>query len=280
MFQIEAPPRYHLAHPPLAQAVVQILFPLVARFQELGGIASIQDYLKDSLPYVEGGPVQSLAVEVGPGGMVSTPTNKVVWKFTGDDAWEFTLEPGAAALSVNGDDYQGIEDFRERFSLVLQALAKSGQVRRCSRIGLRYINAVESMPGDEKAWVRWFKKELLGWVGSDILTTDVRTQSSLTQTQMLVRPSGSLASSPADIQALIRHGVLPAGTEIPVGTEASRNLKQVSYILDVDLFIQAPQRFDPDVIIEQFEALHGQIDAFFRWSLTPEGEQHFEVEDL
>lgn len=279
MFQIEAPPRYRLVHPPLIQAVVQILFPLEARFQELSGIASIQDALQDLLPYVEGGPTQSVAVQVGIGGMVSS-TSKVIWKFTGDEAWEFTLEPGGAALSVAGDDYRGIEDFRQRFSHVLQALAKTGRVRRCNRIGIRYINAVESLPGDEKAWMRWFKKELLGWVGSDILVPDVRTQSSITQTQMLVSPSGPLASAPADIQALIRHGILPAGTEIPVGTDASRGLKQVSYILDVDMFIQAAQRFDPAALIEQFEALHGQIDAFFRWSLTQEGERHFEVEDL
>ncbi len=280
MFNIETPPRYHLERAPLAQVVVQIRFPLVAHFHQLMGIASIQDDLQDLLPYMEGGPMQSLSIQMGPGGMIPIPENKVLWKFTGDDGWEFTLEPGGASLLVNGENYHGIEDFRERFSRVLLALSKTGRVRRCDRLGLRYINAVESLPGDEKAWMRWFKKELLGWVGSDILSKEAQTQSSVTQTQILVRPSGPLASAPADIQALIRHGILPAGTEIPVSSDEPHALKQGSYVLDVDMFIQAAQRFDPDAVIEQFGALHSQIDAFFRWSLTEEGEQHFEVVDL
>jgi len=33
-------------------------------------------------------------------------------------------------------------------------------------------------------------------------------------------------------------------------------------------------------LMGQFTALHTQIDALFRWSLTREGEEHFGLEEL
>ncbi len=281
MLEVALPRRYRLEQAPLAQALVQVRFPLVAHFQELAGIAAVQDALLDLLPYAERQQIQQLAIALGPAGLVpATPETGIVWKFTADDGWTFTLEPGAAALFVGGNDYHGIDDFTQRFSRVLEALHATGRIRRCDRIGVRYINVVEPPPQDERAWGRWFKRELLGWIGTGILGADTQLQSSITQTQLSIRPLGPFVGAPADIQALIRHGVVPPGTEIPLDIGTPRRLEHESYVLDLDLFIQAPQHFERAALIEQFAALHAQIDGFFRWSLTDEGAQHFGMVEL
>lgn len=280
MFAIGKPRRYRLEAAPLVQAVAQVRFPLVAHFQELAGVADIQDGLLDMLPYLEQQQVHQMTLALGPGGMASSPSaTAVVWRFTGDDQWTLALEPGAASLFV-GNEYRGIEDFSNRFSRILTALQETQRVRRCDRLGVRYLNVVESPPGDGRAWARWFEPALTGWIGSGLLGEETQLHSALTQSEISAKPSGPFAGAPADVQALIRHGVVPAGTDIPLESGVMRRVEQESYVLDLDLFIQAPQHFVPTLLVNQFAALHAQIDAFFHWSLTEEGEEHFGVVEL
>lgn len=281
MFEIASPPRYHLKHPPLAQALVQVRFPLVAHFQELIGISGVQDALQDLFPYMEKQNVQQLTVALGPGILQPQATESaVLWRFTADDQWTFVLSPGAATLIISGEDYSGVEDFAARFSRTLEALHATQRVRRCDRIGIRYVNVVEMLADGLRPWSRWFKSELIGWTGSSVIGSDTRLHVSLTESQLSADPSGSFTGFPSAVQALIRHGVLPPGTEIPLDTGMSRRLSQESYVLDVDLFIQAPQVFDTSALMRQFKSMHAQIDAFFRWTLTKEGEEHFGLEEI
>lgn len=279
VFNIEQPRRYQLERPPLTQVLAQIRFPLVAHFQELSGIAGIQDSLFDLFPYMDRQQVLQLTLAVGLASNVPAPPETAgVWRFTGDDGWTFVLEPGSAALVASGADYFGIEDFTRRFSRVLHTLSQTQRIRRCDRLGVRYINIVESPPSQERTWSRWFRPELIGWIGSALLASDTRLQSSVTLSQLTAKPTGPFAGVPADVQALIRHGVIPSGTEIPlVDVSPPRRVEHESYVLDLDLFIQAPQHFAPEAVLEQFTALHTQIDGFFRWALTEEGERYFGV---
>jgi uncharacterized protein (TIGR04255 family) len=82
---------------------------------------------------------------------------------------------------------------------------------------------------------------------------------------------------PAEVQGIIRHGVAPAGSAVP-GFETQ--LERDSFLLDLDLFVLGVQPFDPSALHEQFATLHGQIDRFFRWSLTDEGAEHFQLEEI
>ena len=224
---------------------------------------------------------QQAAFALGPAGVMPPSTEATVaWKFTADDNWSLALEPGSAALVVDGDHYQGIEDFAQRFSQVLAALQKTQRVRRCDRIGVRYVNVIEPLPGVPRTWERWFKPEVVGWIGASVLGGNTRLQVSSMQTQLATSPIEQFAGAPADVQAIIRNGVFPSGTEIPLDIGLSPRLGQESYVIDLDMFIQAPQPFVNAVLLEQFRALHAQIDAFFRWSLSEQGESHFGVEEL
>lgn len=251
-------------------------FPLVAHLQTFPGIAPLQDALRATFPYMEARNVQELAFAFGPGGpAASAPSQQTTWELTSDSGRLLVIGPGSATLSA-GREYAGVEEFAECFSEVLSALAEIEGLRRCERVGVRYLSLAESLPGSEE-WRSWFKPDIVGWIGSNVLGPKTELASSMTQTTLAARPSGSLASLPADVQAIIRHGFVPSGTQVPGIPE--QHVEIDSFLLDLDLFVVHRQMFDASALHEQFLALHGQIDRFFRWTLTDVGASHFELKE-
>jgi len=55
-------------------------------------------------------------------------------------------------------------------------------------------------------------------------------------------------------------------------------MSERSYILDLDVFSEGNQPFNPTAIIEQFKALHIEIDRFFYWSMSDDGRSNFGLE--
>lgn len=286
MFKVAEAGRYRLQRAPLAQALVQVTFPLLGRFQSLDGVAALQEQLAGLLPYMERQQVSQLSFSVGgDGALVAGPQESTaVWKFTDDNGWTLALTPGSAILSV-GASYRGIDDFARRFETVLNALANLDgppKIQRCNMIQVRYIDLISSPPEDPKAWNRWIKPELTGWVGNGVMGENTTLVSQLTQTQ-LTAPLAPRDGSLLPTQGLIRHGFLPQNSVIPgVPPIAFLNviLEQASYTIDMELSIQQPQPFVPTNLIAQFSVLHAQIDAFFKWALTSEGKDHFGLEEL
>lgn len=278
MFELEGAGRYRLERAPLAQALAQVRFPLIAHLQTLPGVAPVQDRLRDLFPYMQQQRVQEFALQVGPAGPSAPEVEtSVTWEFTDDDGRLLVLAAGSATLSV-GEQYGGIEDFSGRFREVLDALAAVEGLRRCDRLGVRYLSLAEPPPGDNDAWARWFRPELTGWIASGVVAADATVTGSITQTQLACPPSNDLGVCPGDVGALVRHGFAGPSAAIPgvppiVTTSAA-------YLLDLDLFVAVPQRFDIDGLLAQFLALHGQIDRFFKWTLTDEGREYFGYEDV
>ena len=91
-------------------------------------------------------------------------------------------------------------------------------------------------------------------------------------------PAAGSFTGPVEIRANIQHGLVPAGSGIPGNPPITTSTR--SYIISVDVFCEAAQPFHPAGLRNQFEELHSEIDAFFRWSLTEEGEEHFGYEAL
>ncbi len=274
MFRLDKPERYRLERAPLAQALAQVRFPLIARLNSADGIAPIQDQLRDCYPYMA--QRQEIALQVPsqgpPAGTVGS-----VWELTDDEGWVVSISTGSATLSV-GAAYEGVEEFAERFVQIMAVLASQARVPRCDRLGVRYLSVAETLPGHEAGWQEWFRHELTGWAASDLLDDETVAEVAMCQVQLRGTPSGLLAGLAHEIRGTVNHGLVPAGSGIsghpPVTTQAP------SYILDIDLSVQAPQPFDPDVLRGQFDGLHSEIDAFFRWSLTPAGERHFNLSSL
>ncbi len=135
-----------------------------------------------------------------------------------------------ATLSI-GPEYGKFEEFEERFRAVVDALGSVIGVKRCDRLGLRYVDVAEVPPTDEHAWRAWFRPELTGWSATPLVRDDTRVETSLTQTQLAAPPSGDLAGPPVDIQAIIRHGFVPANAMLPGVLPAQT--ENPAFLLDV-----------------------------------------------
>jgi uncharacterized protein (TIGR04255 family) len=279
MFRLDAAPRYRLARPPLNQALVDVRFPVRAGLAAVEGIAPVQRELSTVFPYLKQQQLQQVSLVMGPGAPAAAEAQaSPMWRFEDDTGWSLVLAPGSAILST-GSQYPGFGEFSERLSVVLQALGSSAGVTRADRLGVRYLNIVEVPPDDERAWRRWFRPELTGWSGTSVLGGSTRLVTSLTQTQLAAPPVGELRGPPVDVQALVRHGVIPAGTLVPGAVPVQ--LQRAAYLIDIDVFVEAPQPFDPEELSRQVTVFHDQIDRFFYWAVTDEGAEHFgkEVDD-
>lgn len=276
MFRLDPPDRYRLARAPLAQALVQVRFPMIARLQTAEGIAPIQERLRDRYPYMTLRQEIAVQIPTGPGGQPPAITGGLVYELADDDGRIVTIGGGSAALSV-GAAYEGVEEFAERIEGVLTVLAEEARVPRCDRLGARYLTVVALPPGHEAGWKEWFRRELTGWAASEVVDDETVLEAGLSQVSLRSPAAGSF-TGPAEIRANIQHGLVPAGSGIPGNPPITTDTR--SYIISLDLFCEAAQSFDATGLRGQFEELHSEIDAFFRWSLTRKGEEYFGYETL
>jgi uncharacterized protein (TIGR04255 family) len=275
IFRLDVAPRYRLARPPLNQALVQVRFPVRTGLATIEGIAPIQRQLGTLFPYLKQQQFQQVSLQVGPGAPAAAETQDAhAWLFEDDVGWSLALTPDSATLSI-GPRYSEFREFSDRFSAVLTALSNNAGVPRADRLGVRYLNIAEIPPGAEGAWRRWFRPELTGWSGTELIG-DSKLITSLTQTQLAARPVGELSGPPVDVQAVVRHGVIPGNTLIP-GAVAQPS-PQPAYLIDLDVYVEAPQPFDPEELSRQVAAFHDQIDRFFYWAMTDDGAAYFGCE--
>ena len=279
MFDLPTPERYRLDNPPLVLAVAQVNYPILGRLQSLEGITPLQEAIRGSFPYMQMVQVDQLAVVLGPTVEASSPATAqrtIAWRFTDDAGWTLNINPASAQLAV-GKEYTSVEDMERRLRVVLEALVTAAGVPRCDRLGVRFIDFAQIGPGEESEWRSWFRPEIVGWTSMEIFSEGTVLQSTLQQT-VLVATSGD--PGPANTHALIRNGLLPAGTVLPKPDGSQEILSNHAYVLDQDMFVDAPQPMEVDALVRQFRAMHLDIDRFFRLCLSPVGEVHFALRKL
>ena len=271
MFDLPSPARYRLDRPPLVLAMAQVSYDVHARLATLEGIAPVQDHLEETFPYMQGVQEQELSFVLGPGGASVPPmaAPQQTWRFSDDAGWSLVVAPHAATVSV-GSGYDSVDEIATRFRAVIDALAVGGRVRRCTRLGVRYINLAEFAPGDDIAWRTWFRPEFVGWVGKEVLTG--RAVVSVAQTQVVGSASANPPGTAGPMQGIIRHGIVPENSIVP-GLSAPTPHR--GYLIDVDLWVDGPQSMQAEDMGQQFLALHGEIDRFFRWTVADAGKAHF-----
>ena len=273
MFGLDPAPRYRLARPPLVEALGQVRFPVRAKLNTLDGVAPIQERLDAVFPYMNQQQVQQVSLLIGAAGPAAAESQTAqTWRFTDDSGWSVVIAPDSATQSA-GPQYGEFSEFSDRFRTVLTALADGAGVSRADRLGVRYLNIAEVPPGNDGAWRRWFRPELTGWSGSEAVSDTTRLITSITQTQLAAEPVGELSGPPVDVQAIVRHGFIPAGTMVP--GVLPRQPQNPAYLLDIDLFIDGAQTFDIDELSRQVTMLHDQIDRFFFWAVAPDGAEFF-----
>jgi uncharacterized protein (TIGR04255 family) len=276
VFELPDPGRYRLDGAPLVQALAQVRFPLVAHLRAIEGIARLQDELRDMFPFMERKDVQGISLLIGPSGAAPSDVQQnVIWEFTQDEGPRLQLDAGVATLMAD-DQYEGVESFADAFGRILEAMAAVEGIRRCDRLGVRFIN-VASLPADDPmTWTRWFRPELANWLGANVLNAEAHVHSSIVQTT-LSAPGARFADAPGDVQAIFRHGYAPQASALP-GLDSP--LEDDSFLLDMDVAVSTPQAFVPNRLKQQFLAFHGEIDRFFRWTLSDGGKEHFGLREV
>lgn len=274
MLAVTSAPRYRMTAAPLVHAVAQVNFPIMPRLQTVEGIAPLQERLGDLFPYMNQQIIQQVDLMVGPAGPATSNTQSgTIHIFTDDTGWSLQTTTQSATLSVDGSNYQGVRDFRQRLETVWEALRETAGVRRCDRLGVRYLDIVQ-LNGTN--WADWFRPEIVG-LASPRLSGEALS-STLTETRLHSNLSEAFAGQSGQIEEIIRYGVVPAGSlmqGIP-----PRPINQRSFILDIDTFIAAAEPFDPQRLAEQFSELHGNVEKVFHWAITEEGRKQFGYELL
>ncbi len=274
MLDLPSPPRYRMSAAPLAQALVQVKFPIITRLQTLDGAAAIQAALGNRYPYLAQDVIQEMSMMVGPAGPAAPQTSQnVVHELTSDDGWTVTLTVSSATLSV-GEEYAGVNDFAARFAELCTALAAAAEIGRCDRLGVRYLDVVEIENAD--GWQDWFRTELVG-VGSPGLSGE-NLLSSITETRLRKQPDGPFQTLQSPVEGILRHGVVPAGSML--AGVPPRAVQQRTFVFDMDTFVAAPQPFDPASLEDQFRALHAEIEKVFHWAVTDQGRARFGYESI
>ena len=278
MFGLDAVPRYRLARPPLVQAFGQVRFPVRAKLPTLEGVAPVQQRLDSLFPYMRQQQVQQVSLLVGPAGAASAQSQPAhTWQFNDDIGWSLTLSADTATLGV-GPQYGEFSEFSDRFRAVLPALVEDAGVTRADRLGIRYINIAEVLPGNSEPWHSWFRPEMTGWIATDVIGEGTQLVTSITQSQFSAQASGGPSGPQINIEAIVRHGLIPANTMVPGVLPIQP--PGPAFLLDIDLFVEAPQPFDAEELSRQLTMLHDQIDRFFFWTITPQGAKHFGLEVL
>ena len=276
MFGLDPAPRYRLSRPPLSQAFGQVRYPVRAKLPSLEGIAPVQERLEHLFPYMNPQQMQQVSLLIGPAGPAAAGgQTSQSWHFNDDGGWSLTMSADAATLAV-GPEYGEFGEFSDRFGTVLTALNEGAGITRVERLGIRYVNIAEVPPGDPDAWRKWFRSELTGWSATPTIADGTRLLTSITQTQLAAPATGELSGPPVDIQAMVRHGYIPANALVP--GVLPRQPQSPAFLLDIDMFVEAPQPFNAEELSRQLTMLHAQIDRFFYWSMSPDGAQYFGVE--
>ena len=270
MFDLGPVAQYTLSKPPLAQALAQVRFPLLAKLQTFEGVAPLQEALSADFPYMDKVVETGLSIALGQAAPQSEQVTS--WHFKDDDDRLVVVAPNMMTLSM-GRQYVGFADFRRRFSACLAALESSLSPRRCLQVGVRFFNLIHDIGQDGNRWKEVFNSSIVGWPASQIVHGETNLLTAVSQIQLASPPVNELAGFPAEVQAVIRHGVAPGGSFAP-GIPPVR-FEDRGFFLDIDLYVATSQEFEISKILSQFDAMHSQIDRFFRWALTSDGEKYF-----
>ena len=238
---------------PLRLVIGQIRFPLEPRFDDSSFISAFNDALRREYPGRSR--EHQLAFQISPKGMEQSP-GAVLWRFaTRDRSWSVVLGESAVTLEARG--YSSIDEFLERFTLVLEVTRDRLEVGERSRLGLRFTNELRDAEavtlGD---WARLLRPEFVGFAAAEVL--DGRIEHMIQEVRV-ERPDGTLA---------IRHGLLtgttvePQPNELPVGGPF--------YLIDLDYYDGGECELDIAGSVEQMRSYNDVMYRFFRWTLSEE----------
>lgn len=232
----------HLEGAPLRVALAQVRFAPVHAIEKRERVADFQERLRET--YVARDPhvPQTVTIQFGPSPVPPAPSflpPESVWPFEDRErGWSVSLS--SSSLALEASTYQDFDHFVAEFRAVLAALTETFGPRKCSRLGLRYVNEIT----DERlrhagSLDEFLRAELVSPVGTELGSDLLGSLCELRFKETL----GTL---------VLRHGLIRSDT----------------YLLDFDYFKEESDAFDSETITKTVESFHDVIERLFVWCLS------------
>lgn len=227
---------------PLTEVVCQVKFPRVLAIdRELP--VEFQGALAGAYPFLE--TRNSITIRVAPAIEPELPPSLMYNFLTPDRTVTLTL--ASDYVAVRTEKYLRWEDFREHVRRAVDALLSVYSPGVFTRIGLRYVNAIERQPLglENAAWCDLIRRSLLGILSdSELVGEDVSEHQSVT---ILKVDDGAVC---------IRHGL-------------ARNVETnaQAYLLDCDFFSETTSNADATDVLRRLDVFNAESGRAFGWCI-------------
>jgi uncharacterized protein (TIGR04255 family) len=231
----------------LRQAVCELRFPTLMELGEPKPPASFVKALRKEYPHLELG--NEVTVRIGG---ASTGSNNTHIFRAAKLTWTVSLKQ--SALSIETTAYTEYAQMRERVLNVVEAASKIIDSDFFTRIGLRYINVIDS---DSDPVHGWINPELVGPLLSGHFNG-------------IHEYAGKFVLTGSDGGCLLQHGIL-------LNREHASEKTRPQYLLDIDSFRNEISLSDTSAALD---AVHAQVFDVFDWAIGPKARDYLSAESL
>jgi uncharacterized protein (TIGR04255 family) len=237
--------------PPLARELTQIRFSPVFVVADEAFAGQVQQRLRDEYPIVRGEVEFGIAFVPGTEPpQAAVPTR--LWRFH-DPAEDWRVTLSSTFVSLETTDYVGHDDYFGRLRRVLDIVGELVEPPEVERTGVRYIQRLTD-PNDLARLPEYVRPEILG--ACAVQDDGAEVALCLSQTQALLD----------DVRLTARWGLLPPGTGVD---PAIHPVDTPSWIIDIDVFDERREAFDPAALAERALDHSRKQYRFFRWAVEP-----------
>jgi uncharacterized protein (TIGR04255 family) len=234
----------------LSMAVCQVGYEGGAPISDSRVMLAVQGELggnKGPYPRIEKQQGSEPSAVLGGGIQTPVPAAPIGWRFLSPGGrWIISLMPDSFSLETRGNMVW--EDFQNRFSMLIEAVAKHVEPLMEERLGLRYVYQIAGL--DVKSPQEWrghLAPELLGMALDEHLGPAI-----LSAEQAIILDAGQ------GRQCTIRHGFAP--------DPARSNM--LTYLIDVDTYRQGLRVLDASDIKASANAYDSWAQQVMRWVIT------------
>ena len=230
----------------LVEVICQLRFPEILSI-EAHEPADFQEAIRREFPQY-GKKIEQLPPKQAGGKLVPQGTVNNYQFISGEGTWKISLTKGFIALSTTR--YTRWEEFAKRLDFVLAAFIKTYQPAYFTRVGLRYINAInrKTLELEDLAWRELIAPGYLGLMAEE----DVREASFLKCEQNVT------AAMPGGAKANIKCG---PGLLRKVDNRTREVEEEKVFMLDLDVFFDGKTPLDHAV--PALNIVHGNAGSLF-----------------